>query len=196
MWSMTDVYTLFGNLRSVVPLSTMVFGKLYWKQKSMTFSDEEIRMSTISLSRLKERKRMRERKLLRTRKKYKQNFCVRKSGNDYFHHDGNEFSVPLYSPGWCSLHWPVHPQWRPHNTTFCVCWWRTQVHCVAWDPLLQMSTVNMEIHVNTSIFIYSRTSLSPRIILLKWLFMLVFKHAFYSQTICMGIKYRCMIYHT
>lgn len=157
MWSMTDVYTLFGNLRSVVPLSTMVFGKLYWKQKSMTFSDEEIRMSTISLSRLKERERIRERerKLLRTRKKYKQNFCVRKSGNDYFHHDGNELSVPLYSPGWCSLHWPVHPQWRPHSTTVCVCWWRTQVHCVALDPPLQMSTVNMEIHVNTSIFIYS-----------------------------------------
>lgn len=159
---MTDVYTLFGNLRSVVPLSTMVFGKLYWKQKSMTFSDEEIRMSTISLSRLKERERIRERerKLLRTRKKYKQNFCVRKSGNDYFHHDGNELSVPLYSPGWCSLHWPVHPQWRPHSTTVCVCWWRTQVHCVALDPPLQMSTVNMEIHVNTSIFIYSRTSFS------------------------------------
>lgn len=108
------------------------------------------------------RENKKERKLLRTRKKYKQNFCVRKSGNDYFHHDGNEFSIPLYSPGWCSLHWPVHPQWRPHSTTVCVCWWRTQVHCVALDPPLQMSTVNMEIHVpvNTSIFIYSRTSFS------------------------------------
>lgn len=155
---MTDVYTLFGNLRSVVPLSTMVFGKLYWNQKTMTFSDAEIHdyyknVTHFSFSSVGERDNQRE--FLRTRKKYTQNFCVRKSGNNCFEYDGYEFSVPLYSLGWCSLHWPAHPQWRPHSTTVCVCWWRTQVHCVAWDPLLQMSTVNMVIHVNTSIFIYS-----------------------------------------
>lgn len=161
MWSMTDVYTLFGNLRSVVPLSTMVFGKLYWKQKTMTFSDAEIRMSTISLSRLKKQEKIRERENYgEPGKSTKQNFCLRNTGNDYFHHDGNEFSVPLYSPGWCSLHWPVHPQWRPHSTTFCVCWWRTQVHCVAFDPPLQMSTINMEIHV-CKYFYIQETSFIP-----------------------------------
>lgn len=169
---MTDVYTLFGNLRSVVPLSTMVFGKLYWKQKTMTFSDAEIHdyyknVTHFSFSSVGERDN--QRKFLRTRKKYTQNFCVRKSGNDYFHHDGNEFSVPLYSPGWCSLHWPVHPQWLPHSTTFCVCWWRTQVHCVALDPSLQMSTINMEIHV-CKYFYIQETSFIPIMHYCKFLY--------------------------
>lgn len=66
----------------------------------MTFSDAEIRMSTISLSRLKKQEKIRERENYgEPGKSTKQNFCLRNTGNDYFHHDGNEFSVPLYSPG-------------------------------------------------------------------------------------------------
>lgn len=57
-------------------------------------------MSTISLSRLKKQEKIRERENYgEPGKSTKQNFCLRNTGNDYFHHDGNEFSVPLYSPG-------------------------------------------------------------------------------------------------
>lgn len=68
----------------------------------MTYSEAEIHdyfKNVTHFSFLSEGERDNQREFLRTRKKYTQNFCVRKSGNDYFHHDGNEFSVPLCSLG-------------------------------------------------------------------------------------------------